>query len=79
MARPTTNMHPEAKNQPYTGAINVCTLHGAYARPRTHTMPTGPAGIEYARVEAMDGMSPMIEKAMPKTSIKVKLRRNSCL
>ena len=42
-------------------------------------MPTGPAGIEYAKVEAMEGKSPMMLKEMPKTSIMVKLRRNSCL
>ncbi len=35
--------------------------------------------MEYARVEAIDGKRPMILKAMPKTSIMVKLRRNSCL
>ena len=46
---------------------------------RTQTMPTGPAGMEYASVEAMDGSNPMMEKAMPKTSISVKLRRSSCL
>lgn len=43
------------------------------------TNPTGPAGIEKASVEAMLGSRPMIEKAMPKTSIIEKLRLNSCL
>ena len=47
--------------------------------PLTQTIPTGPAGMEYASVEAMDGKSPMILKAIPKTSIIVKFRRNSCL
>lgn len=42
-------------------------------------MPTGPAGIEYDSVEAMDGRSPIILKAIPKISIIVKFRRNSCL
>lgn len=35
--------------------------------------------MEYESVEAMDGKSPIILKAIPKTSIIVKLRRNSCL
>ena len=47
--------------------------------PHTQTIPTGPAGIEYASVEAIEGRRPMMEKAIPKTSIKVKFRRNSCL
>ena len=45
----------------------------------TQTIPTGPAGIEYASVEAIDGKSPIILNAIPKTSIIVKFRRNSCL
>lgn len=45
----------------------------------TQTIPTGPAGIEYDSVEAMDGKSPIILNAIPKTSIIVKFRRNSCL
>ena len=35
--------------------------------------------MEYASVEAIDGKSPIMLKAIPKTSIIVKLRRNSCL
>ena len=35
--------------------------------------------MEYDSVEAMDGKSPIILKAIPKTSIIVKFRRNSCL
>lgn len=42
------------------------------ARNHPHTMPTGPAGIEYANVLAMEGIKPMILKAIPKTSIIVK-------
>jgi hypothetical protein len=33
----------------------------------TQTMPTGPAGIENDKVDAMDGNSPMILKAIAKT------------
>ena len=35
--------------------------------------------MENDSVDAMDGKSPIILKAMPKTSIIVKFRRNSCL
>lgn len=49
------------------------------AKNQPQTSPTGPAGIEYANVEAIDGSRPMIENAMPKTSIMLKLRLNSCL
>jgi len=49
------------------------------ATNQPQTIPTGPAGIEKASVEAIDGSNPMIEKAIPKTSIMVKLRRSSCL
>lgn len=42
------------------------------ARNQPQTMPTGPAGIEYANVLAIDGSRPMMLKAMPKTSIMVK-------
>ena len=73
-------MHPEARNQPYIRAINECpSITNVASVTHTQTIPTGPAGIEYASVEAIEGRRPMIEKAMPKTSIKVKFRRNSCL
>jgi len=49
------------------------------ARNHPQTIPIGPAGMENERVEAMEGSSPMILKAIPKTSIMVKLRRSSCL
>ena len=49
------------------------------ARNQPQTSPTGPAGMEYASVDAIEGSKPMIEKAMPKTSIILKLRLNSCL
>ena len=49
------------------------------ARNHPQTMPAGPAGIENASVDAIEGSSPMILNAMPKTSIIVKLRRSSCL
>ena len=42
-------------------------------------IPTGPAGIEKAKVEAIEGSNPIMEKAIPNTSIIVKLRRSSCL
>lgn len=60
IARPTTKMNMEAKNQ-------------------LHTMPAGPDGMEYANVLAIEGSSPMILKAIPKTSIMVKFRRSSAL
>jgi hypothetical protein len=49
------------------------------AKNHPQTNPTGPAGSEYANVEAMDGRRPMMLKAIPKTSIMVKFRFNSCL
>ena len=49
------------------------------ATNQPQTIPTGPAGIEKARVEAIEGSKPMMEKAIPNTSIIVKLRRSSCL
>ena len=51
----------------------------AEATNQPQTIPAGPAGIEKARVEAIEGSNPMIENAIPKTSIVVKLRRSSCL
>lgn len=49
------------------------------ARNHDHTIPAGPAGSEKARVLAMDGRRPMMEKAIPKTSSVEKFRFNSCL
>lgn len=49
------------------------------ATNQPHTMPAGPAGMEKESVDAIDGRSPIILKAMPKTSTMVKLRRSSCL
>ncbi len=46
------------------------------AKNQLQTIPAGPAGIEYARVLAIDGNRPMMLNAMPKTSIIVKLRFN---
>ena len=64
----------------YRSAIASPTMNiNIEARNHDHTIPAGPAGIEYANVLAIDGSSPMIEKAMPKTSIMVKFRRSSCL
>ena len=71
-------MTPEAKNHPLYMSMLV-SRHKTAFTSLTQTIPTGPAGMEYASVEAMDGKSPMILKAIPKTSIIVKLRRNSCL
>ena len=77
IASPTIKMKPDAKNQPWdlvNPSIFVLLPQGL-----TQTNPTGPAGMEYANVDAMDGKRPMILNAMPKTSIMVKLRRSSCL
>ena len=49
------------------------------ARNHPQTKPTGPAGIEYANVEAIEGSRPIMLKAIPKTSSIEKLRFNSCL
>ena len=78
MASPTTKMRPEAKNQPLQ--LSVASWRYEVATVSlTQTIPAGPAGIENDSVDAMDGKSPIILKAMPKTSIIVKFRRNSCL
>ena len=58
---------------------NPTTKMKPLAKNQPQTSPTGPAGIEYASVDAIDGRRPMILKAIPNTSIIVKLRRNSCL
>ena len=71
-------MKPEAKNHPLYMSM-LGSRHKTAYTSLTQTIPTGPAGTEYASVEAMDGKSPMILNAIPKTSIIVKLRRNSCL
>ena len=42
-------------------------------------MPTGPAGMLYDRVDAIEGNSPMILKAMLNTSTVEKFRFSSCL
>ena len=78
MASPTTKMRPEAKNHPLK--LSAPTWHYEVAIVcLTQTIPAGPAGIEYDNVDAMDGKSPIMLKAIPKTSIIAKFRRNSCL
>ena len=47
------------------------------AKNQDQTIPAGPEGIEYAKVLAMDGSSPIMLNAMPNTSINVKLRLNA--
>ena len=69
--------------------VGMALPKSAIAKPTTkirpdamnhpQTSPTGPAGIEYDSVLAILGSRPMILKAIPKTSIMVKLRRSSCL
>lgn len=49
------------------------------AMNQPQTIPAGPAGIENASVEAIEGSKPMILNAIPKTSIIEKFRRSSCL
>jgi hypothetical protein len=49
------------------------------ARNHPHAIPTGPAGIEKDKVDAIEGSNPIILNAIPKTSMRVKLRRSSCL
>jgi hypothetical protein len=44
------------------------------ARNQPQTIPAGPAGMEKARVLAIDGNKPIMLNAMPNTSIIVKLR-----
>jgi hypothetical protein len=49
------------------------------ARNQLQTSEAGPPGREKDKVEAIDGMRPMTENAIPKTSIMAKLRLSSCL
>lgn len=79
MARPTTKMNMLARNQPYVAKVSFTEKSLIPLEVLTHTKPAGPAGSEYDNVLAMEGSSPMIENAMPKTSNKVKFRLNSCL
>jgi hypothetical protein len=65
--------------EPRSAIANPTMKMNMEARNQPQTSPTGPAGIENARVEAMEGNRPMMEKAMPKTSIMEKFRLNSCL
>lgn len=65
--------------EPKSAIARPTTNMNIDARNHPHTKPTGPAGMEYANVDAMEGRRPMMEKAIPKTSIMVKLRRSSCL
>jgi hypothetical protein len=65
--------------EPRSAIATPTTKMNMEARNHPQTMPTGPAGMEKASVEAMDGRSPIILNAIPKTSIIVKLRRSSCL
>ena len=65
--------------EPKSAIATATTNMNMDAKNHPHTMPTGPAGIEKERVDAMEGRRPMILKAIPKTSIMVKLRRSSCL
>ena len=58
-------------------ALQFCDLWNE--RQCTQTSPTGPAGIEYDNVDAIDGKRPMMLNEIPNISIMVKLRRNSCL
>ena len=58
---------------------NPTTKIKPVARNQPQTKPAGPAGIEYDKVDAIDGKRPMILKAIPKISIIVKFRRSSCL
>lgn len=65
--------------EPRSAIATPTTKMNMEARNQPQTMPTGPAGMEKASVEAMDGRSPIMLKAIPKTSSMVKLRRSSCL
>jgi hypothetical protein len=45
----------------------------------TQTIPTGPAGMDNESVDAIEGSTAIILKAIPKTSKVEKFRFNSCL
>lgn len=78
IANPIKNIKPEARNHPYC-RISLRSIDFGGLVSLTQTMPTGPAGIEYAKVEAIEGRSPMMLNAIPKTSIMEKFLFNSCL
>ena len=65
--------------EPKSAIATPTTKMNIDAKNQPQTMPAGPAGIEKERVDAIEGRRPMILKAIPKTSIMVKLRRSSCL
>ena len=64
---------------PRSAMASPTTKMQPLARNQPQTNPTGPAGMEKDRVLAIEGSKPMIENAIPKTSIMLKLRRSSCL
>lgn len=78
MANPTMNVRPEARNQPYM-QISPNQMDMETEIMLTQTMPAGPEGIEYAKVDAIDGRRPIMLNEMPKISSGLKLRRSSCL
>lgn len=68
IARPTVKMKKLAINHPCRTSNQQLHLT-PYERliRHTQTIPTGPAGIEKDRVDAIEGNSPIILNAMAKT------------
>lgn len=64
---------------PKSAIASATTKMSIEARNQPHTIPTGPAGMENAKVEAIEGIRPIMLNAIPKTSIIEKFRRSSCL
>jgi hypothetical protein len=64
---------------PRSAIATATTNMNIEAKNHPQTIPTGPAGTEKARVEAMEGSNPIMLNAIPNTSIIVKFLRSSCL
>jgi hypothetical protein len=79
IATPTDMINPEATNHPYHLSISLCWTRVLCGRRPTQAIPTGPAGIDNESVDAIEGSTAIILKAIPKTSKVEKFRFNSCL
>jgi hypothetical protein len=71
-------MSPDAINHPCTRLINFILLY-SFSLSLTQTIPTGPAGIDRVKVEAIEGNKLIMLNAIPNTSKVEKFRFNSCL
>jgi hypothetical protein len=78
---PMHSMNNEATNQPQTMALGppFLGLHGISTRNDKVEKGDRAHGRAYIETDTIEGNSPMIEKAIPKTSKGEKARLNSCL